>query len=85
MVTTVFIFLRLSERFVSSRSLGVFRWHASFALLKILSFRLCDFRDRHLMLSFLVTVGVGWSSLISSRHVMMSVDGCIRLETCIHG
>ena len=37
------------------------------------------------MLSLLVTVGVGWSSLISSRHVAMSMDEYIRLETCLHG
>ena len=54
------------------------------ALLKIPSFRLCDLRNRHLMLSLLVTVGVGWSSLIFSLHVTMSVDNCICLETCIH-
>ena len=35
--------------------------------------------------SILVTVGVGWSSLISLRHITMSVDECVRLETCIHG
>ena len=85
MVTTVFIFLGLLERFVSSHSLGVIRRHASSALLKIPSFRLCDLQDRHLMLSLLVTVGIGWSLLISSRRVMMSVDDFIRLETCIHG
>ena len=36
------------------------------------------------MLSLLVTVGVGWSSLISLHHITMSMDKCIRLETCIH-
>ena len=54
------------------------------ALLKIPFFRLCDLRNRHLMLSLLVTVGIGWSSLISSHHVTMSVDECFRLATCLH-
>ena len=46
--------------------LGVSRQHSPSALLKIPSFCLCDLRDCHLMLSLLVTVGVGWSSLFFS-------------------
>ena len=56
----------------------------SSAPLVIPSFRMRPSESAHLSVS-LVTVGVFWSLLISSRYITVSVNEYIRLETCIHG